>query len=268
MSQRAENNYRLELYEEMDDIITAMRNLARVEMLRLEKAQGHQRSVFDSCRQAMDQFLFHRGGAAAGQLPAAPGPDLLLVLGSERGFCGGFNELVVQRFHELALQDTEIILAVGTRLADKLSTYDNVIALRAAAGIDESLAVMHSIVDTSVRTGFPRRIRVLYHDHNQPEIVQLLPLPQPDHCNAASLCTTLPAATLLQELQLHYLQQGLMHYLTVSLHTENLWRLRQMEGARDHLEELSRNLRQRINAQRQQQIVEEIEVILSDQTFS
>ena len=59
-----------------------------------------------------------------------------------------------------------------------------------------------------------------------------------------------------------------MHYLTVSLHTENRWRLRQMEGARDHLEELSRNLRQRINAQRQQQIVEEIEVILSDQTFS
>ena len=264
MSQRAENNYRLELYDDLDDIITAMRTLAQVEMVRLEKAHKHQQTLFESSQQALERFLFHFVSAMNPQ--ASSGPNVLLVLGSERGFCGGFNEQIAQRFRELDLSDTDCILVIGSRLANKLSDHNDITALSAAVGIDESLPVMQSITDKLLQHGLPQRISLLYHDRSEVQLTQLLPL-DPSSQNSNSLDINLPPETLLPELQWQHLQQGLMLYLTKSLHTENRWRLQQMEGARDHLEELSLTLRKRINAQRQQQIVEEIEVILSDQTF-
>lgn len=264
MSQRAENNYRLELYDELDDIITAMRNLAQVEMVRLEKAHRHQQTLFDSSQQALSHFLFHFDSTIKPQ--DSSGPNVLLALGSERGFCGGFNEQVAHRFRELDLSDTDIILVIGSRLASKLSDHHGIMALSAAVGIDESLPVMQSITDKLLQHGLPHRIRLLYHDRSAVQLTQLLPVEYSSQ-NSNSLDINLPPETLLPQLQWQHLQQALMLYLTKSLHTENRWRLQQMEGARDHLEELSLTLRKRINAQRQQQIVEEIEVILSDQTF-
>jgi F0F1-type ATP synthase gamma subunit len=46
---------------------------------------------------------------------------------------------------------------------------------------------------------------------------------------------------------------------------ENRMRLQQMEGAREHLEELINDLRLRLNSLRQQKIIEELEMILVDQ---
>lgn len=265
MSQRAENNYRLALYDELDGIITAMRNLAQVEMVRLEKAHAHQQTAFDKNQQALSAFLQHYGNAVHLN---ETGPRVLLMLGSERGFCGGFNEHLAQRFREIDPAAMDSVLVVGSRLANKLPEYTELMTLKAAVGIDETLPVMQTIVDALLQHGFPKQVQLLYHDRSDVQFVDLLPVQSNAPVSARSLGINLPPTELMQQLQWQYLQQALLLYLTTSLHTENRWRLQQMEGARDHLEELSLNLRKRINAQRQQQIVEEIEVILSDQTFS
>ena len=46
------------------------------------------------------------------------------------------------------------------------------------------------------------------------------------------------------------------------LHPENRMRLQQMEGAREHIDTLINSLQLRLNTLRQQEIVEEIEMIL------
>jgi len=270
MSQRAENNYRLELYDDLDEIISAMRNLAQVELVRLDKARQRQQALFGTCQQAMANLQHHFPEQPPS--PSSSSKAMLLVLGSERGFCGGFNEQVAQHFATLDPDQFGPVLVVGSRLANKLADHHSLSALPAAVSIDEALPVMQSITDNLIAQGLPRQLHVLYHDRSASQLIQLLPAvplatapaPQPATISP-SLQINLKLEQLQQELQWQYLQQGLMLYLVTSLQTENRWRLQQMEGARDHLENLSLELRKRINSQRQQEIVEEIEVILSDQ---
>ena len=63
-------------------------------------------------------------------------------------------------------------------------------------------------------------------------------------------------------MQWQLLYQGLFRTMLVSLLRENRMRLQQMEGAREHLETLINTLHLRLNTLRQQEIVEEIEMIL------
>jgi len=266
MTQRAENNYRLALYQELDDIVSAMKNLAQVELVRLEKSHHRQQQVLNVCLEGLSTLQAHQGAS----LPAPQGPEVLIALGSERGFCGGFNEQIAQHFNAQQWDNTARILVIGSRLATKLPPQPGMDFLSAPASIDEALPAMQKIIDTLLQGAFPAHLTLLYHDRSAVQQVTLLPYPQrsdpPPAC--ASLHIQLPAAELMQALQWQCLQQSLMLYLLDSLKTENRWRLQQMDGAQDHLEELSHDLRLRINAQRQQQIVEEIEVILSDQNFT
>lgn len=266
MTQRAENNYRLALYQELDDIVSAMKNLAQVELVRLEKSHRRQQQVLDACREGLTALLEHQGAA----LPAADGPAVLIALGSERGFCGGFNEQIAQYFSARPWRDMTRILVVGSRLAGKLEPQTKMDFLSAPASIDEALPAMQTLIDTLLQGPLPAKLTLLYHDRTAVQQVTLLPyLNQPNQPPAsASLNIQLSAAELMQALQWQYLQQSLMLYLLDSLKTENRWRLQQMDGAQDHLQALSHDLRLRINAQRQQQIIEEIEVILSDQIYT
>ena len=259
MSQRAENNFRLELYGELNDIVSAMKNLAQVELHRVAKAESLQQAAFSTTLQAM--------AALASGYPdifePTSGRNLLILLGSERGFCGGFNEQVARHF-AAAEVDADRVLVVGSRLAVKLDDSVPVQLFTAPSTVDEVLPCVQQILDLMARQTLPARVNLLVHGRAGIEQVALLPRPAlPQNPSPRIPVLTLPSAVLREELQWQCLYQGLMLYLLGSLKTENRMRLQQMEGAREHLEALTRALRLRINALRQQEIVEEIEVILS-----
>ena len=68
--------------------------------------------------------------------------------------------------------------------------------------------------------------------------------------------------TLLAELIDHYLFAILHKIMYVSLMTENVRRMQHLEGAVHHLDDKSAELLRECNALRQEEIIEEIEVIL------
>ena len=72
----------------------------------------------------------------------------------------------------------------------------------------------------------------------------------------------LPPATCLAELIDHYLFAALHEIVYVSLMAENIQRVRHLEGAVRHLDDKSATLQHQSNALRQEEIIEEIEVIL------
>jgi len=76
----------------------------------------------------------------------------------------------------------------------------------------------------------------------------------------------LPTQAFLGALVDHYLYSVLHEIIYVSLMAENLRRVRHLEGAVRHLDEKSTALLRKCNALRQEEIIEEIEVILLSTT--
>jgi F-type H+-transporting ATPase subunit gamma len=74
--------------------------------------------------------------------------------------------------------------------------------------------------------------------------------------------TQLPPPAFFAALLDHYLYSVLHEIMYVSLMAENLRRVRHLEGAVRHLDERSSVLQRECNALRQEEIIEEIEVIL------
>ena len=259
MSQRAENRFRLELYRELDDIVSAMKNLAQVELLRVSKAESVQAGAWLTALSALQQLPAQPATQTAGV------GQTLILLGTERGFCGGFNEQVARGWEAASLQGAQV-LAVGGRLANKLPARALARGFAAPATTDAVLPCMEALIDHLLQQPLPASLKVLSHTAAGVTWESLLPVTAPPSPGPRSVPQIqLPLATLRAELQWQVIQQGLLRLLLVSLKIENRHRLQQMEGALEHLENLTQDLRLRINALRQQEIVEEIEVILADQ---
>ena len=115
-------------------------------------------------------------------------------------------------------------------------------------------------------------LSVFYHEPVKDEIVttQVLP-PFEQSRKSAPLFAHPPLLNLrpeafLVELIDHYLFAALHQILYVSLMAENQHRVQHLEGAVHHLEEKSADLLRRCNTLRQEEIIEEIEVILLSDT--
>ena len=263
MSQRAENNFRLELYRDLDEIVSAMKNLAQVELHLVAKAESVQARAWTTTVDALQQLLQHTSFASEPQ-PRGSNRTIIL-LGSERGFCGGFNEQIARAFKAQDIAGARV-LVMGSRLMNKLAVDHITQAFAGPTTTDEVLPCLQNLMEQLLLQPLPDSLQVLCHGTNGVAWEVLLPVPASDNRSAAAaLQIQLPPQDLLRELQWQMVQQGLLRQLLVSLKNENRHRLQQMEGAREHLEELTQNLRLRINALRQQEIVEEIEVIFADQ---
>lgn len=258
MSSRSENNQRLGLYQELNDIVSAMKNLAQVELHRITRAESGQLAAYQTCRGALQAINQADNGT-----PLA-GTEVCIVLGSERGFCGGFNEQLMREL-PAPLSGRSIVLS-GARLTSKLSaSRGDITSLAAPATSDEVLPCARRLLHL-LQAQQPDRIRLLQHLGHGVDTLTLWPLPLVPSTFAPR--TYMPPAQLNAELQSHYLLHALAHALFVALKTENRLRLQQMDAARDHLQQLSQQLLLHMNVLRQQEIVDEIEVILAGQELA
>jgi len=92
MSRRRQVEERLRALCDIEDVLGAMKNLALMETRKLTRFLATQRRVVESIDAALaDLLAFHpelRAGTSAAR-------EAHLLLGSERGFCGDFNERIV-----------------------------------------------------------------------------------------------------------------------------------------------------------------------------
>lgn len=269
MSQRREVKGRLATLDEIDGIMVAMKNLALLEMRRLETFLGTQRRAVASIETAAQDFLgfypetaAHSGGAR----------QLLLVAGSERGLCGDFNETLLAPLEDAMRQENTLAVVVGRRLESKLQGDSRIAAFVEGPGVVEEVPaalVRLAGVLAGLQQQRPEdawRIGALYHDDESGAVRlrQLLPLeaPKTKPTYAHPPLLNLEPAQFLSQLTSQYLYAVLHEVFYASLMAENRKRLEHMDSAIRRLEKDEAKLRLRYNALRQEEIIEEIEIIM------
>ena len=198
-----------------------------------------------------------------------------LVIGSKRGFCGDFNErLALSLQQALSAYDAAqtIVIGVGDRLCRRLRSDCGLSADMDGADVAEEIpSVLRAIVDELDRQRKRHGVlalSVLYHRAAAPAPV-LEPLLPPFEAHRgqsppqgfAPLLNLAPRDFLL-ELGEQYLYVALHAMLCESLLAESERRVRHLDGAVRHLEEQLATLQRRVQTLRQEEIIEEIEVIL------
>lgn len=274
MSQRREIERRLRTLADVAEIMGALKNAATVETLRLRRYVPAQQRVVRSVEAATQDFLTHYPQA----LQAPPGSaEIVLVVGSERGFCGGYNEeLVVALAREQATRGAAPapVVVVGRRLAARLSQRMQLAAVLEAPSVADEvqpaltrlLAALQAL--PAVRGALlPLVLTVLYHEvaGHASEVQVRRPfrafaVRERGFSNPPQLY--LEPLAFFRELTDHYLF-GVLHELFYSaLLAENERRMQHLEGALRRVERKRTELTLRSNALRQEEITEEIEVIL------
>ncbi|HJV26199.1 MAG TPA: FoF1 ATP synthase subunit gamma [Aromatoleum sp.] len=272
MSRRRELSRRLGALAEISGIMSAMRGLALMETHVLQEFLPTQRRMVSRIEAAAADFLaWHPELLSA----AKPNSEICILVGSEQGFCGDFNEALL-RYREAHCRDKVVpghFLTLGHRLASRLDgdTSLALLQLPGASVADEVPTVLlrltrelNRLLATGEMAGCG--LSVLYHCDATGDIRlrHLLPLrdlpapvarPYPPEIN-------LPAEDLLTALTGHYLYAALNEVLYSSLMAESRQRHAHMDRALKKLDEESEQLQQAYNAQRQEDITEEIEVIL------
>ena len=197
------------------------------------------------------------------------------MVGSRRGFCGDFNERLHRRWRTETTDtgaSTASTIAVGHKLCLRLAEdRAPVLRLDGADVAEEIPAVLAAVVKELGVQQAERglvTLTVLWHRDPgaEPVLQNLLPPfdayrgAEPTHGFAPVL--NLAPRTFLLGLVEQYLFAALHTVLFESLLAENEQRVRHLDGAVRHLEEREETLERRIRALRQEEIIEEIEVIL------
>jgi F-type H+-transporting ATPase subunit gamma len=263
----------MEALSDIAGIMSAMKGLALMEMRILQEFLGSQRRMVAGIEAAARDFLAWHAGA--GGEPVAGAGGLCVLVGSEQGFCGDFNEALLAASQRLLDSPGAAPrrVVVGQRLAGRSAGSEDVdLALPGAIVADEVPAVLLRLtreLGELLARGEPaaRSLSVVYHCDAAREVRlrRLLPLdapPAPADSPRHPAELTLAPAEFLSGLTRHYLHAVLNEVLYSSLMAENRQRQAHMDRALQRLDEETQKLRLAWNRQRQEEITEEIEVIL------
>lgn len=256
---------------EIREIMNSMKTLAYMETRKLARFLDAQHAVVQGIDDvAADLLSFYPE-----TLPVAKETTpVYLLIGTERGFCGDFNH-ALPRHLESALgphpTDNTKLIAVGRKLCTLLEGDARVVAfMDGASVVEEVTSLLHQLVrelTTLQDKHGVLTIYCLYHSGEDDIVIQKLLPPFQHLLNGPSRFSHPPILNVsprefLVELTDHYLFAALHEMLYTSLMVENHHRVAHLEGAVRHLDDESARLSQQCNALRQEEIIEEIEVIL------
>jgi len=261
---------RLRALGDIGAILGVMKNLALMEIGKLSRILPAQREMVDSLEATAADFLaFHpQPGPAPGD-----GIEVRLLVGSQWGFCGEFNDLLVTAVSALGEDGgpKPLRIAVGGKLAGRLPAD---LQLNGPHAVEETGEVLHEVMKAlgtllSRADGVrPFRVVALHHDPDTGGVVvrQLSPFPEqatrpslphfPPHLN-------IPPAAFFAQLTEQHLLASLTGVFHRSLMAECRFRLNHIEGASSRLERRTAELKRKQLLLRQEEIIEEIEAILA-----
>jgi len=256
---------------EIKEIMNAMKNLSLMETHRLSRFLETQRRVVASIEAAADDFLSfyphlvpHEEGARS----------VSVLVGSERGFCGDFNESLLRTLNNAETSRETAVIVVGNKLATKMTGDGRVTASLDGAGVAEEVEgvlvkLMETLTgsnDVHAVTG-PLRLTIFHHqvDEDAITVSELKPFGRPK--SEGPRYPFPPELNLKPQLFLaglaeRYLFAALHEFLYNSLMAENQRRMQHMDSAVRRLERTSTDLLLRRNVLRQEEITEEIEIIM------
>lgn len=274
MSRRAEIRRHLDALREIGGVMRAMKNLSLIETRKLARVSANQFRALSSIEIALQEFSAGFPEVAVSRAPADAG--LLLAIGSERGFCGDFNEAVadaVRARWASADGERERAVVVGTRLAARLGGDPRVIAtFRGPSVAEEVPRVIEQTMSTlqellAAKDGpAPGALFMVSHRGEREALIALRVFPPARGVVGKPRVRApriyLGAHDLFAALLAHFLWAVLHASFYGSLMAENRRRLQHMEGAIRRLEEHTDVLQRKVQLLRQEEITEEIEIIM------
>jgi F-type H+-transporting ATPase subunit gamma len=274
MSERREIERRLATLSDVAEIMGALKNAAVVEAVRLRRYVPAQQRVVRTVEQGMQDFLTHYPQPMPGPEEAA---SLFVAVGSERGFCGSYNEelaeALVRERAARAAGDSQVVV-VGRRLAARLSQRMRLAAVVEAPSVADEVQpaitrLVSALGELPAARGrpLPFVMTVLYHEiAGHSSAVQtkrpFRDLARDSHGFGDPPHLYLEPFDLFRELTDHYLFAMLHELFYSALLAENERRLQHLDGALRRVDRTREDLSLRGNALRQEEITEEIEIIL------
>jgi F-type H+-transporting ATPase subunit gamma len=256
---------------EIRNIMNSMKTLAYMETRKLAGFLDAQQTVVKSIEEVAADFLsFHPE-----TLPATNEPTTVnIVIGSERGFCGDFNHALL-KYLETTLQaepsDRAMLIAIGHKLYSLLQEDERVVArLDGVSVTEEVTSLLNRLVGelTTLQQKYGVVTVYCFYQSGDGGIVmqKLLPpfeqfLHRPARYSHPPLLNQ-SVRDFMLELTEHYLMAALHEILYTSLAAENHQRVAHLDGAVKHLDDESAELTRQCHTLRQEEIIEEIEVIL------
>lgn len=268
MSRRRAIQTRLRTLGEMGHIMDGMKTLALLETRKLAHYLDTQQRVVSGLEETAAAFL---GGYPDSYRPATPERQVWLVLGSERGFCGDFNERLRRILYSTA-SGVDQVITVGQKLGAQME-HDTRVVLSmggptVAEEVDEVLSrIVLQLQQLESRQG-ACALTVLSHDETTARVEKHLVLPpfqqlrKPPAGRGYPPRLYLPPEQFLQQLLEHYLFAVLHERFYASLMMENRQRMEHLDGAIQHLAKTTTRLQLKNNYLRQEEITEELEEVL------
>lgn len=272
MTRRSDIEKHLHSLDEIHDIMNSMKNLSYIESRKISGFLDVQHAMVKHIETVAADFLkFYPD-----ELPASTETpvDVYLLVGTERGFCGDFNHVLLGKLKAISTtqdMDKLRLLVVGYKLETLLAENEKVISfIDGASVVDEVDEVVNQITTqlASIQQQYGSlNLSVIYHDAgHHVTSQQVLPpfqklLQRQQHEPYAPELNLEPRIFFL-DLSYHYLFIVLYEVLYSSLMAECRQRVEHLEASGERMEEQSEALQRQANVLRQEEIIEEIEVIL------
>ncbi|KPJ92651.1 MAG: hypothetical protein AMJ53_08975, partial [Gammaproteobacteria bacterium SG8_11] len=247
MTRRHEIEQHLHSMQDIREIMNSMKNLSLMETRKLSRFLSSQQRVVNSIEQAATDFL-----VAYPHLQTSPTTvnELYILIGSEQGFCGDFNQALIDKFASLtATKGTSNIqfIAIGAKLFSLLQDHPQL--TKALSGptvgqeVDAVLTDLVNTISTLHNTVDSLSITALHHGHEKEtiQVTSVLPpfqnLAFPDRQYTHSPRLQLNPEHFYETLIDHYLFAALYEMFYTSLMAEHYRRVQHLEGAIDRLEQ-------------------------------
>ena len=266
MSRAAVLRARTASIEELSRVVTAMRSLAAEQVQEAERALPGIRR----CAEIVSNAIARTRSLLGASLAPMTVPPRLVVVCSERGFVGGFNERLIEQaaaMPEAIAGHTWIVGTRGVQLARsrRLATEWTMPMASHARGVFDAARALAEEIEQRLAGGELAGIAILATRHlpGEPAAIErraLLPLPASEGRDAAALPPLhhLAPDELLAQLVGEYVADELALVLMESFASENAARLQAMEAARHHISDKLRDLRGEANHLRQEEITAEL----------
>ncbi|HHN5546346.1 TPA: F0F1 ATP synthase subunit gamma [Legionella pneumophila] len=277
MTKRTKLKEHVHTLEEIGHIMTAMKNLSLIETGKITQCLSMQDNVIKTIREVSHDFLSFYPMPPMNQQENPPLVSILI--GSERGFCGSFNDNVLHQLDAHKEQHSEwepALVLVGHKLALKMANDSRVMAtIDGPNAIEEIPAVISNVLHTlekallqKNKTWHSWQWTILFNEeeHNQIQAKTWQPFKELDTSPAPhfSVPPVLNGSKDLffTDLVEHYLLAMCYSIFYQSFFAENHQRLFHLNQTLDRLENKKNALNHRLNLLRQEEITEEIQNIL------
>lgn len=263
--------------DEIRNIMNAMKNLSYMETRKISDFLDVQHAVVKHIETVAADFLSFYPETLTENTDTAVDDDInvYLLIGAERGFCGDFNHALLRHLETMQTthsMDKLRLITVGHKLETLLENDDRAIIFIDGANVAEEVGdvlnqIVNQLVSIQERYG-SLSLYALYHDSDEHQLVHQRLLPPFQNLREGQLqqpyapVLNLEPRKFLLDLSYHYLFVVLYEILYTSLMAESHQRVAHLEGAVQHMDKQSKELHRQINVCRQEEIIEEIEVIL------